>query len=499
MLSFFVGKISALGGKIQAIGGQIDAVGGKVDVIGAEMARLKSQKRRRHGAQYADAKVAAVREAMVRHEESSVARNSENTRRTLSGAFEYSRRLLESVGIATLEQFRKIKHALDVRAYRTRLKELDAHNHTQGDAASRRVTPQGDAPSRCVAPATFHENFPTNSSEFGIISNVTGGTSNTIFSLALAIVGAMAASLHSDAASQNLRGGVAHSQQGRVAASSSHSARGTSAAPQGLLGTSDTRQKLTDSKSINSSTLPTGIKTLKGRVVSVADGDTITIIGDENTQYKIRLNAIDAPEKSQDFGQKSKQQLSNYVFGKDVTVKWKSKDKYGRVLGTVFVGNTDINLQMVRDGFAHHYKRFDNSPAYAAAETEARQNRRGLWSDPNPIQPEDYRHRGTSAAPSDWGKRRPAASEQMETRRPAASSEATNLPPPESRVEYRAGNAMPVGSRTAAPVNSTWPDTGFWLSTNSNKRHNRKCENYRKTRGYPCSSSEGTPCGKCGG
>ena len=248
----------------------------------------------------------------------------------------------------------------------------------------------------------------------------------------------------------------------------------------------------------------TNTNSVSGRVVSVADGDTITIIGDGNTQYKIRLNAIDAPEKSQAFGQKSKQQLSNYVFGKDVTVTWKSKDKYGRVLGTVFVGNTDINLQMVRDGYAHHYKRFDRSPAYAAAETEARQNRRGLWSDPNPISPEDYRHRGTPAAPSDWGKRRPAASEQSASadwgkRRPAASSKETSLPPPESCVECRAGNAMPVGSRTAAPVNSTWPDTGFWLSTNSNKRHNRKCENYRKTRGYPCSKSEGTPCGKCGG
>ena len=217
---------------------------------------------------------------------------------------------------------------------------------------------------------------------------------------------------------------------------------------------------------------------VSGRVVSVADGDTITIIGDGNAQYKIRLNAIDAPEKSQAFGQKSKQQLSNYVFGKDVTVTWKSKDKYGRVLGTVFVGGKDINLQMVRDGYAHHYKRFDNSPAYAAAETEARQKRRGLWSDPNPISPEDYRHRGKSAATA------------------PSSPTAT---PSASRVEYRAGNAMPVGSRTAAPVNSTWPDTGFWLSTNSNKRHNRKCENYRKTRGYPCSKSEGTPCGKCGG
>ena len=270
-----------------------------------------------------------------------------------------------------------------------------------------------------------------------------------------------------------------------------------------MLGTSDTRQKLTDSKSINSSTLPTGVKILKGRVVSVADGDTITILGDENTQYKIRLNAIDAPEKSQAFGQKSKQQLSNYVFGKDITVTWKSKDKYGRVLGTVFVGGKDINLQMVRDGFAHHYKRFDNSPAYAAAETEARQNRRGLWSDPNPIPPEDYRHRGTSATPSDWEKHIPRAKRAPKAAqcgvRPAASSKATILPPPSSRVEYRVGNAMPVGSRTAAPVNSTWPDTGFWLSTNSNKRHNRKCENYRKTRGYPCSKGEGNPCGKCGG
>ena len=58
---------------------------------------------------------------------------------------------------------------------------------------------------------------------------------------------------------------------------------------------------------------------------------------------------------------------------------------------------------------------------------------------------------------------------------------------------------MPVGSRTPAPINSTWPDTGYWLSTNSNKRHNRNCENYRKTRGYPCQKNEGERCGKCGG
>ena len=284
-------------------------------------------------------------------------------------------------------------------------------------------------------------------------------TSNTILTVVLAIVGAMAASFRSDAA-PDIFMGVAHSQQSRVAASYAR----PSAVPE-----------------------PARAE-IRGRVVKVADGDTITVLDASNTQHKIRFYGIDAPEKSQAFGQKSKQQLSNYVFGKDVIVKWKSKDKYGRVLGTVFVGGKDINLQMVRDGYAHHYKRFDNSPAYAAAETDARQNRRGLWSDPNPISPEDYRHRGTSSAPS-----------HMETRHPAASSQATNLPPPSSRVECRAGNAMPVASRTSAPVNDTYPETDFWLSTNSNKRHNRNCENYRKTRGYPCSKSEGTPCGKCGG
>ena len=67
------------------------------------------------------------------------------------------------------------------------------------------------------------------------------------------------------------------------------------------------------------------------------------------------------------------------------------------------------------------------------------------------------------------------------------------------REEYRADGAMPVGSRKAAPVCDKWPDTGWWLSTNSMKQHNRKCENYRKTRGYPCRKDEGSPCGKCGG
>ena len=88
-------------------------------------------------------------------------------------------------------------------------------------------------------------------------------------------------------------------------------------------------------------------------------------------QHKIRLYGIDASEKSQAFGAASKHHLSSLVFGKDVRVKYKSRDKYGRILGTVYVDGKDVNLEMIRAGLAWHYKRFDSTPAYAAAESEA--------------------------------------------------------------------------------------------------------------------------------
>ena len=69
---------------------------------------------------------------------------------------------------------------------------------------------------------------------------------------------------------------------------------------------------------------------------------------------------------------------------------------------------------------------------------------------------------------------------------------------PTTPKEYFAGRG-PIAERVPAPVNDDWPDTGYWLSTNSGARHNRKCENYRKTRGYPCKKTDGRPCGKCGG
>ena len=86
---------------------------------------------------------------------------------------------------------------------------------------------------------------------------------------------------------------------------------------------------------------------LAGRVVRVADGDTITIIDPARTQYKIRLQGIDAPEKGQPFGRASGRFLACLVAGRDVKIQWSKKDKYGRILGTVFLDNRDINLEML--------------------------------------------------------------------------------------------------------------------------------------------------------
>ena len=130
---------------------------------------------------------------------------------------------------------------------------------------------------------------------------------------------------------------------------------------------------------------------MRGRVVKVADGDTITVLDAAKTQHKIRLNAIDAPEKSQAFGEASRKHLAALVAGKDVRVEYAKRDKYGRILGIVFVDGRDVNLEMLRAGFVWHYKRFDSTSAYAAAEMDARQNRRGLWADKNPIEPEKFR------------------------------------------------------------------------------------------------------------
>jgi len=143
---------------------------------------------------------------------------------------------------------------------------------------------------------------------------------------------------------------------------------------------------------------PSAADTLQGRVVGIADGDTVTVLDDSNTQWKIRLMGIDAPEKKQAFGNKSKESLSDLVFNKQVAVKYSKKDRYGRTVGKIIVDGIDANLEQVKDGMAWHYKQYqseqsvEDQAAYAEAEEQARAETRGLWYDADPTPPWDWRH-----------------------------------------------------------------------------------------------------------
>jgi len=423
--------------KVDEIRGVIDAhkseIVERVDAVGRKVDSLKSKGRRRGRYSESQRKVCVV--CWSKAKGSAELRYSANGRVTYEMAFAYSRRELSVVGIDNVKKFRAVLHSVRNMECEDRRRALEAKQ----DAARRREK-------------SAVQNKPKN----GII-HAMKTKAHSAFALALAIAGGLAAPLRSDASPDILRGG--------------------GCSPQSCVAALYARP----------SALPEPARAeVRGRVVKVADGDTLTILDAANAQHKIRLYGIDAPESRQAFGQKSKQHLSSLVFGKDVRVTYRSRDKYGRILGTIYVDGLDVNLEMIRAGLAWHYKRYDKNPAYAAAESEARSAKRGLWSDPNPTPPEQFRHGSVgSRVPRD--------------RSPIATTGGSRPVATASRTEYRAGSALPVSSRTAAPVNDTWPDTGYWLSTNSNKRHNRKCENYRKTRGYPCSSSDGTPCGKCGG
>ncbi len=137
--------------------------------------------------------------------------------------------------------------------------------------------------------------------------------------------------------------------------------------------------------------------TLQGKVVSVADGDTITVLDSQKTQHKIRLQGIDAPERAQAFGNKSKQSLHEMVHGKQVTVDYQKKDKYGRVVGKILLNSTDVCLEQLKRGMAWHYKQYakeqpkEDQETYSLAEQQAKTELKGLWKDKQPVPPWEFR------------------------------------------------------------------------------------------------------------
>lgn len=154
---------------------------------------------------------------------------------------------------------------------------------------------------------------------------------------------------------------------------------------------------------------------IRGRVVGCTDGDTLTVLDGNNTQHTIRLFAIDTPETScheknpsardavcvehsQPFGKAAKKSLSNLVFGKDVVVKLQPGSTYGREIGTVFMGDLDVNLEQVRQGMAWVYRQYakkmhsDTYSEYNLAEQHAKEVGLGLWVDSDPVPPWEWRY-----------------------------------------------------------------------------------------------------------
>ncbi len=109
-------------------------------------------------------------------------------------------------------------------------------------------------------------------------------------------------------------------------------------------------------------------KVIMGKVVGVTDGDPVKVLDEKKELHKIRLLAIDAPESKQAYGSKAKQALFAKIFGKTVRVEWKTHDKHRRTLGMIFLDGRNINLEMVAEGWAWHYKHFDSSAEFAEAE-----------------------------------------------------------------------------------------------------------------------------------
>jgi endonuclease YncB( thermonuclease family) len=140
-------------------------------------------------------------------------------------------------------------------------------------------------------------------------------------------------------------------------------------------------------------------ETVTGRVVGVADGDTITVLDAVKVQHKIRLAGIDAPEKKQAFGNRSKELLSDMVFDKTVNVETEKRDRYGRQIGKVLVNGLDVNLVQVERGMAWFYRQYQREQTpndrrlYEAAEDTAKAEKRGLWQDLSPVPPWEFRHK----------------------------------------------------------------------------------------------------------
>jgi endonuclease YncB( thermonuclease family) len=228
-------------------------------------------------------------------------------------------------------------------------------------------------------------------------------------------------------------------------------------------------------------------ETFAAIVVGISDGDTVTVLINRR-QFKIRLDAIDAPEIGQDFGSKSKSHLSALIFGKVITGKTLGQDKYDRNLCRLFVGDIAVNSEMIRSGLAWHYVEYSDDQELASLQSQAIAQRANIWSESGPIPPWEWR-RWSGAQRKNW----------FESR---TGGNATTLPAQNASPQAAASNpdtsSETSGSTSNKPADSASLD--YWLNSNSNVRHNRGCRWFENTKqGRRCGPNEGRACGQCGG
>jgi endonuclease YncB( thermonuclease family) len=134
-----------------------------------------------------------------------------------------------------------------------------------------------------------------------------------------------------------------------------------------------------------------------GNVVAIADGDTLTLLDSSKQQHRIRLAGIDAPEKNQDFGQKSKANLSAMAFNRTASADCRKRDRYQREVCVVTVDGKDLGLEQIRVGMAWWYRKYakeqspQNRTDYEQAELIAKVRRHGLWDSKNQVPPWEWR------------------------------------------------------------------------------------------------------------
>jgi endonuclease YncB( thermonuclease family) len=135
-------------------------------------------------------------------------------------------------------------------------------------------------------------------------------------------------------------------------------------------------------------------QTFSGKVIGIKDGDTVVVIDSLNIQTTLRLAEVDCPEKAQAFGTKAKQFTSDEVYLKQVIYIVTDTDRYGRSIAKIYYDNNKyLSAEIIKNGFGWQYKKYSTSFVLSKLEAEARKNKKGLWIDPNPIYPPDFRRK----------------------------------------------------------------------------------------------------------